>query len=171
MKTVKSRPRTAPIARKKLRPKVSPYRRRGKPSVLFGIAKLLGFGGMILNSILTGSIAYLGLTAIWTGGIRGWLMGFPAIAIALLSTFAGLGAIYINYKPLTASRLMTIAAIVSLIFGSLLSFADWHILPLALVNTAFLGISAIATLLTRPPRKKRMPVVRYHRKSPTYLKD
>lgn len=142
----------SPKRKKRLKRKKAPKLHRQPPTPLVIFAELLGFLGLIANSILTGNVAYLGIELALSGGFGGWLFGIFAIAISLLSTVTGFGVIFIPRYALAAIRLMALAGLGSLAVGLLLSFLGIRVSLLAGTATVCFWLSAIATQFVRRQR-------------------
>jgi|GEM_PF-6662277 len=118
-------------------------------NVLSLLSIVLGFLGLTINSIFAGSATHHGLMFCLSQGVRGVFVGVVTIAIAVLSALAGCGAMLLPRKIVTASRLMAIAALMSIGLGGWLGFLGIKLMPLAIIASACLTVAAILSLLER----------------------
>ncbi|MBD2577678.1 hypothetical protein [Oscillatoria sp. FACHB-1406] len=139
------------------RRQMPPSRRPKPPATFLIVALVLGYSGLIAHCLLSGSIAFLGIQQILSGGLSGWLLGLLAIAVSLVSTITAIGVIFIPYRASLAFRLMIIAGFSSLALGLILLATGSPLLPLAGIATAcfWIGAVAIANLPRQRPRRKR----------------
>jgi hypothetical protein len=153
MNTLSQPPKPKSRKRKKLKKQnKAPSPAQRQQAFLLTIASISGFSGLIAHSILTGNIAYLGITVGLAGGIQGWLLGLLTILVSLVSTVMGLGAIFIPRQTLVAIRLMTLAGLGSLVVGLVLALVGFRVLLLAGTATTCFWFSAIATSALRRQR-------------------
>lgn len=123
--------------------------RPSSPSFLLAVATILGFTGLMVNSIFAGSATHHGLMVFLSQGVRGIFMGVVIIGGAVLTAVTGCGVLLLPRKKLAASRLMAIAGLITLGLGLWLSFLGGQLLSLALAASACLIAAAIATLFER----------------------
>lgn len=103
----------------------------------------------MVNSIFAGSATHHGLMVGLSQGVQGIFIGVLTIGGAVLSALAGCGVMLLPRKTLAASRLMTIAGLITLGLGGCLTVLGVRLMPLALAASTCLIAAAIAVLLER----------------------